>query len=1151
MSTAALEPDRQAQASDPEASVFVTANAGAGKTTTLVSRVARLLLRGVDPDALLCVTYTKAAAAEMQRRLFDRLGGWAVMPDAELAARLEALEPRAGGYDAGDLSRARALFARALETPGGLKIQTIHAFCEKLLKRFPLEAGVSPGFKVLDDAAAAEVSAGARDQVALRALRGDGVIADAYAHFAVALDAKSFNEMFAGFAIDREAIADYLARCGGLDGAEAEIWERCGFDGIEEPEVIEAAAVAATDWDALRRAVAALGQGSLKSDAPLGQRLAALAERPATVNFADLWSAFCTEAGAPRAKMATNAVDQTARDWLAREQERLGEACRTAKAAKVARDTVFALSLAQAYAVAYGLEKTWRGALDFTDLIVRTKALLTENEQAAWVLYKLDGGVDHVLLDEAQDTAPEQWEIVRAITEEFFSGGGLAPRGPLERTLFAVGDEKQSIYSFQGARPERFVEEGRAYTRLVADAGRRFEGPVLEHSWRSVLQVLTFVDAVFSPPEAAQALSPLRGEIARHLPKREGQTGSIELWPLTREEKREERDAWEAPLDAVSPKNARRELADRIALEIKGLIGRGEVVWDKHDGDWDMRPAGFGDVLILVRRRDALFEEILRSLKRHGVPVAGADRLKLSDHIVFDDVMGLVRFVLFPSDDLTLAALLRSPFVTLDEDSLFHLARAREGTLWGALQRRALERPAWAQAMAFFAWAIEAAERCPPFEFLGRVLNHLDAEGRSVRERFLARLGAEAEDALDEMLTQALGAERRGEVDLERFAAAMAEIGIEVKRELDEPNGLVRVMTVHGAKGLEAPIVILPDTTTKPPNRGSALLKTEDGGFLWCASKKDDCGPSGEARSLRDRKTQEENLRLFYVALTRARDRLIIAGRLASNRTKPDGGGWYALAEAAFAHETVAPDTRQVTVGEATLIRFGPDPVVVVGAAPAAPATGPLPEWVRRAVPAEPGARYASPSSFGQARAAAPSPLAQRSGLGQFRRGDLIHKLLELLPDLASADRPPAARRYLERQPDLSDDHRAEMAAAAIAVLSDDRFAAVFGPGSRSEAAVAGSAPGLAVPISGRVDRLLVEPERVLVVDFKSNRPSPDRIEDADPTYLRQMAVYVAVLREVFPGRRVEAALLWTEGPKLMSVPDALIERALAEIAVG
>jgi len=1150
--------DPQRVAADPTISAFVTANAGSGKTKTLIDRVARLLLAGVEPQAILCVTYTKAAAAEMQRRLFERLGKWSVTSDADLRIELVKLVGEAEAiYDAKGLSNARALFAKALETPGGLKIQTIHAFCEKLLRRFPLEAGVSPGFTVMDDQAGAAIARAARRATAQWVDTHEDAYAEAYARFSVALDFQSFENMFAGFEARRGQIMAYVARCGGLQEAVADAWARCGFDEPTSAADLATEAMAQLDLGAWRAAATVLFDGGGKADAKNAEALAAVARDPdATLDLA--LRALFTEGGEGTpatwpGKTSGLKSREDLREALMLDQAKLEAARERVRAAKVAEDTEGALRLAVLYVTSHRIEKDARGALDFTDLIDKTRVLLTEKVEAAWVLYKLDGGIDHILLDEAQDTAPEQWEILSALTADFFVGEtseGWSGRRA-ERTLFVVGDEKQSIYSFQGADPQRLLVETQGYITRIEAVGAVGKGVPLTVSYRSTREVLSFVDALFSDPDTREGVPPPVGQdLVRHELFRHSHPGCVDLWPLTRELPGEEREAWEAPVDSEGERSANRRLAEAIAAETKAILECGDAVFDKEIGRH--RAAHAGDILVLVRRRKVLFEEIIRALKRRGVPVAGADRLSLSSHIAFEDLLALGRFILFPDDDLTLAALLKSPFCGLTDEDIYALAKGRRATLWAELRHRAEEQPAWTTARTVLDWALTEGRKRQPFEFFAGWLGLADADGRSHRAKVLTRLGAEAEEALDEFLAQVMEAEQRGVRDLEALVADFAALDIVVKREMEGARREVRVMTAHGSKGLEAPIVFLPETTVKRGAGGSPLLVTEDGGLLWATSGKGDCDASAKARRLREDKESQEALRLLYVALTRARDRLILCGRIDA-RTKDDKvGGWYAAARAAFAHADIQPEVRLIGDEETGFLRYGPDPVAAPRVEEDVRASATAPAWIKAVAPPEPAAaRYAAPSRIeDNARVPAPSPLARVSGLGRYRRGEIVHKLLQLLPDVAPEQRATAAGRLLAAERDLTDEQRAEMAAAAFGVLDDARFSAVFGPGSRAEVALAGTSVHLpkGLAVSGRVDRLVVDEGRVLVVDYKTNRPSPDQIEDADPAYLAQMAVYAAVLREVFPGRTVEAALVWTDGPKLMPVPEKVMAQALARL---
>ncbi len=786
----AVANDPQTRAADPRTSSWVSANAGSGKTSTLVRRVARLLLGGTSPERILCVTFTKAAAAEMQRRVFDELGGWAVMESDALRGELAKIDEA----DV-ELAKARRLFARALETPGGLQIETIHAFCgERLLRRFPLEAGVSPGFRVIDDVEKSVMVREARALLADIALaRPNSEVGRAYAHFSVALHFEGFEQLLASFETRRREIVHFA-----LADGTTRVWRRCGFDRPGAASAVEATVMGGIRWKrwswAMKRAEPASGQTSHRN---LAATMGAISPES---RFDDLANVFFTANGLGEARKGFGAasLEPDVRAWLGEEQQRVGEARERVLSARVAEETCHALSLARAYAGLYEGAKDERGGLDFDDLIERSRQLLTERADAAWVLYKLDGGIDHLLLDEAQDTSPDQWLILRALVEGFFADAGA---GTIERTIFAVADEKQSIFSFQGAAPERFAIEYERYRALIDARGSRLATVPLHTSFRSTPEILAFVDRVFADEAAAAGLRPSGATIAAvplaHVPKRPA-GGSVELWPLEVGGKAEEVDVW-APVDAEPAESKNKRLARRIARTIKAIVDRGEAVAGR---DETPRPCAWSDFLILVRRRNALFHEIIRALKAQGVPVGGADRLPLSEHGVFGDLVALAWFVLYPGDELSLAGLLRGPFCDLGEEDLFDLAYERDGSLWATLRRRAPERAAWRSAADFLRWAIQAGRTMAPFDFYGAVLARLDGEGRSMRQRLLTRLSAEGEDALDAFMAEVLAAEERGARDLESFAAAMAVSDIEVKREQDEaysrPGGEVRVMSVHG-----------------------------------------------------------------------------------------------------------------------------------------------------------------------------------------------------------------------------------------------------------------------------------------------------------------------------------------------------------------
>jgi ATP-dependent helicase/nuclease subunit A len=591
-----------------------------------------------------------------------------------------------------------------------------------------------------------------------------------------------------------------------------------------------------------------------------------------------------------------------------------------------------------------------------------------------------------------------------------------------------------------------------------------------------------------------------------------------------------------------------------MVSEIRQIVSRGESIGDKETKG--RRPASWGDILILVRRRGALFDEILRELKRSGVPVGGADRLKLSEHILFEDLRALVRFALFPGDDLTLAALLRSPFCDVTDESLFDLARDRpDPTLWDTLKRRAGDgRSDWAQAADFLGRVARTGAGHTPYDFIVGILESPGPCGRSQRQRLLTRLGREAEEALGVFLEKTLELEQAGSRHLESYAADLDRLDVDVAREMDAAGAdEVRIMTAHGAKGLEAPIVILPDMTFSDPGR-SGLVRTHDGTFLWLGSGDEDCKAQAGAREDRSRDSGRELNRLLYVGLTRARDRLILCGILPGNRDEDKLKGWWSAVSEAFA-DRLGDGVRRIDRDDFSFRRFGPDPEVLGPAGAGAPTVAAaVPPWLGRVARAEPLSRLASPSDLGDsAPVAALSPLSGLGGLGRFRRGELIHRLLQILPDLDPTSWERAARRLLEKEAGLTSDQVSEMTVAALGVLEHPEFTYLFGPGSRAEAGIVGGAAAFpeGLRISGRIDRLVVRDDEVLFADFKTNRPAPARIEDADPAYLRQLAMYWAVLGDLYPGRKIRAALVWTDGPRLTPAPEPLLRSALEALREG
>ncbi|WP_281684408.1 double-strand break repair helicase AddA [Thalassobaculum salexigens] len=1132
----------QREAADPSVSAWVAASAGSGKTKVLTDRVLNLLLAGTKPQRLLCLTFTKAAAAEMATRLSRTLAKWTVLDADALGKELETLDGRVASQDR--MAKARRLFAEVLDAPGGLKIQTIHAFAQSLLGRFPLEAGVPPNFRLADDRAAATLLEDAERSVLERARGGaDGDLADALAVVTDRAAEQTVRDLLKTMLVQRTRLTRSLEAAAGIGAITARLHATLGTDPADTDWILRRAASDddAFDRDALHAAASALAAGG-KTDTNRADTLFAWLALPDADARANAWDdykrALLTQEGAIQARLATKGVQErapTLLDDLTREAERILGLEERRKALDTALRSAALIRLSAAIIDAYGRAKSRRALLDFEDLVERARRLLTSPGTAAWVLFKLDEGLEHILIDEAQDTSPAQWEIVRALAEEFFAGlGAMAERAPdRPRTIFAVGDVKQSIYSFQGADPAGFTEAREYFAGRVTAAEQTFRDVQMQVSFRSTAAVLSAVDAVFAREDARQGVAEIVAGVTReiaHRASRTGQAGRVELWPVVEPEDEEAGDPWSPPLTRASMDAPVTRLAQTIAGRIAGWIAAGEPLEAKN------RPIRPGDVMVLVRRRGAFVAELVRALKAAGVPVAGVDRMVLTEQMAVRDLIALGEALLLPDDDLTLATVLKSPLVGLSEEDLLDLAQGRkERRLWAELWRRAEERDVFARAARRLSRWSGMARNLPPHAFYQQILS-----AERGRERLVARLGPDCEDAIDEFLAQALDDERENPPSLQSFLHAVVAGEQEVKRELEGGEvDQVRVMTVHGAKGLQAPIVILPDTV-RPPQLRDAVVWHGDGLDLplWAPSSASADAVSAGARAKAREAMEQEYRRLLYVAMTRAEDRLIVCGW--KGKRDPVDKGWFGHARAGL--PAIAAQDEDGTLVLATP-QEAAAPAARAGTAAPAPAS--LPGWAGSAAPREPTPpRPLAPSRPAADEPPVRSPL-QRDGTDPFKRGVLLHRLLQLLPDMEPTRRHEAGRALLTRPVHaLSPDQVESWLAEVLAVLDDPEFAPVFAPGSRAEVPIVGQVTGpegLQI-VSGRIDRLAVGPDAVLIVDYKTNRPPPSSIDAVADTYMRQMSTYRSLVASLYPGRAVRCALLWTDGPTLMPIPDPLLQ---------
>lgn len=1108
---------QQVLAQDTSHSIWVAASAGAGKTRVLTARILRLLIEGVDPAGILALTYTRAAAKEMESRVIAQARDLAL---ASAANRTKAVKDLLSLTDEDAsapelLTRAQSLYERILETPGGMQIQTIHAFCQSLLGRFPFEAGLTPGFQAVEDEERAEILAqavsrtlesGASFQTLQAASRPDSLLDLAAALVRVDWEKVSAKDRLRAF---DQALG------GGFSGGLVHQIE-VGF----EAEL--------TSRRPLMESLGAQADASSgDSDQKLATALSTAFEGEGALEV--LSRHFMTDGRLKKTRIHTKALaGHPGIDWL---KELLPEVTARLQAQRLYDLNADVLAFGQQVSSAFAEEKRRRAALDFDDLIEDAQRLFARHNGPTYVQYRLDQRISHILVDEAQDTSAAQWQIVAGLADPFFDDASqMIDR---QRTLFVVGDFKQSIYSFQGAKPQLFAEQRRHFGDLAQEGLRPVD---MVHSFRSAPAILSFVDAV---AERGEGLRLETAEMLRHRAVQQDRAGRVEVWPVPDEPPQRLTPGWEPPREPQGEDQRRAALGQLIAAQIDRLC---------NDPTWAHRPEAQlslgrrvqpGDFLVLVQNRRPVFANaLIGALKARGIPVTGVDRLKVAEELVVRDLLALGEVCLQPGDDLSLAALLKSPICGYDESRLFDLAHGRgEVSLWEHL--RTFD-PSLFERLQALAGRVG---RVSVYEFFA---NFLFAEGG--RSRILAGSGSEADEVLSLFLDAARAHDLDHNGDLLGFIEAQRGSPRELKRDTSEALGEVRLMTIHGAKGLEAPIVILPDMSD--PSRGGGarlsdqMVEVPEIGPLWVPSKDFDLAETKGAKDARKAAAMAERERLFYVALTRAEERLIICTDL-QREDKPEQGisTWYNRARTVAAERGEEQDFELEAIGWPLSkgFAYGSLPQVLEGRSDgqSRPPAAPLPAWAKQILhDQEPSPeKPLSPSLLLEAAVPDAPVLAPSARSQALQRGTLIHAALEHLPSAGSENWPERLARFFAlKAPGVSEGEREAWIAETLAALANPPLQAFFGPDSQAEVNVSGQIDGRSYV--GQIDRLYVDPvaQVVHILDYKTNCPPPRRAEDVSPAYLLQLQAYAQLIAPLYPGFEVRTALFWTHTCHLMDV---------------
>ncbi len=1070
----------RSNAINPNFSVWVNASAGTGKTKILIDRVLRLLLE--NKRNILCLTFTNAAANEMENRIHSILSKWAICSDSVLAADLEQLDffPMSsqcvtlGSRKNKDyLTRARRLFSE-LENLG-LTIQTIHAFCYKLISSFPIEAGIAPNCTLSE---CKELHS-----IIFNKVLHNETVQDDINLIATEIDENKLRDLLYTLCVKRSAsandskyIKDKLSAPDEIHDLQSETIEHVErlaeilSEGSKRdqsyseilystviPAGIQKKRTSVTRWNDTK--VENLAKVFLKSESHEKKSISSIATKSILEKFKDAEQII---------ESVQNVVFTHIRDM---------------NSYQIFKRTSSLLGVFKVYIDLYNSEKSKNALLDYNDIINLATNLLSNPNYKDWILFNLDQKIDHILVDEAQDNSISQWKIITNLCDEFFAGNDE------KRTLFVVGDVKQSIYRFQGANPHLFNYMQQYFHTKTG--GRDWISCQLEKSFRSTPEVLMLVDRIFNNFRAEISFND--NEI-KHVPHRENDQGYIEIWPALPRRKEKEQQALQIPLTCRENYIiADRLLAQTIANRIHNWLNEGRILVAK---DRHIEPR---DIMILVRQRNVLVDYIISELKKANVPVVGRDYFRIMDYIAVQDLIALAEFLLLQANDLALANALKSPLFNFTEDDLFNIAYDRkEHSLWERIQDYSVV------IYSELNYLINLSRIESPLALFTHIL-------RTGKKKFAARLGLECFEVLDEFMNLVLQFENPS---LQAFVQWIKENNPEIKNDMQSERNAVRIMTIHKSKGLQAPIVFLVDTNTVPRNSESIIFDGTEVPF-WCGKNNNAyCDQVKREKKLED---YNEYLRLLYVALTRAEDELYILSKEPVQK-----GSWYDLiTKYGEPYEKKQRDLQPIFKEKVEVLCVNANypyiykkrdyfDVPVISLPPALAHSSVSSQRVTLESSEKEGAEWI--------------PVSATWMTDGYARGLIIHSILQYMPKIEKERRKNWVRKYLDN---ISED-KDEIYSKILAF--NEKYGYLFDLEGKSEITLSGTIDGKSVLV--RLDRLCITQDKAIIIDYKSHRNvSVSLLNEIK----KQMLIYKTLVQEIYPNKQVECVVIWVEDLTIQS----------------
>lgn len=1047
---------QQIKASDPSSSIWVSASAGTGKTKILTDRVIRLLLTGAELNKILCLTFTNAAANEMKERIIGTIFRWSILPDHELALELEKTQGAPASYK--QLILAADLYEQYLRSENSLNVQTIHSFCQKLLKQFPLEAGISPNFQIIDEI---------KEQALLNEIKTI-IIRHPNLEIITRYLITNFHEL----------IIDEI------------------FNEIIQNKQLFTHNNIIYDCDIIEISKHLIA----KLSTPIEEYFTDFIEHQLLQNilgsnptFSQVKDLFLTAQGTMRKHLDKNLKkNQILYDELLELQQEFYQKTQEFKNQQLQYFSKLIELLSSSLISEYENIKAKKALLDYDDLIEKSCLLLSNSDAKEWILYKLDGFIDHLLVDEAQDTSGSQWKVINSLITEFYSGEGS---NKTDRTIFVVGDAKQSIFSFQGAELNTFIETNLKLAEKIYYANKKFSNIELEVSYRSGQEILDVVYAVFC---SQQKIAPYSFAMPIYNLEafRKNLKSSVELWPLCKAPS-EKQDFWPIKENPQS-ENVQIILANQIASYIKTLIDSKIILSSTQKA---VRPQ---DIMILFRKRDQLVKQVIRSLEEHNLHTSGLDRINLQENMAVQDLLNIARFVLNPDDDLNLASLLKSAIIGATDKELYDLTTNRTGSLWHSLEINSTKYQDLHGKLLEFQTLYTQTNILEFFQYITDIMG------------YRALLTEQNDDAINELLYICENYMIQHNNSMQKFLLWLGSINSSIKREnLGEDQ--IRIMTVHGAKGLQAPIVIMCDTTSMPSNNNR---------FFWAENKQLVASKHSEDSSeyLQELKNEAkklgyaEYLRLLYVAMTRAQEKLIICGYQAAKNVSEDC--WYEIINRTMQRLASAQEDGSLIYGrneinditaEASTLSSNQNIIHF------------YPEFLNKTL--------AIKTRVDSYIASSTTPLAQENHL---EYGLIFHKILEDSISSKKLDKM-SSHPFIKS---LSSAQQNRILGSIEKIQGNLEFRELLKLKTFTEINMGTLQNSSSIDLK-RVDLMICDHERVIIIDYKSDNKPPQNIDHVPLSYIEQLAHYKQICQLIYPSKQIITKILWLENGQLMDVANS------------